>query len=492
MKKCTLLLLIAALLTSTFVSCAGENEPETTADTTQTTVEDLDTDAGWQYPNVDYAGGEYRMLNYDKLWDMYIHMDAEELTGEPLNDAMYNRNRAIEEKLNCKIIEKEIESDASGTLTILTDAAKTSIISGSDDYDVMFIPANSTSFVVEGYMLDLMAIPELHLHEDWWDSVAVEAMTLRNKLYFAMGDINLMAYDSMWCLFFNETMMENHGMDKPYDLVREGAWTLDKLAEYCSAIANLNEDDSFKWNKNGTCVWGISSHQSSAGQFWFAAGVRCAEIQSDGTVEFVLDNENVFNVMDKLAVVLNGKNGNTLRASNTDFDADGGGYMYVFNTGRSLFLTAEIKGAQLLRDMDDNFGIVPMPKYDENQAGYSTKSTDSVFGMCIPTTNTKLSQTATISEVICHDSHEKIIPLYYETVVEHKGLRNEDSIEMLDIMRQGRSVDVATMFAWYTSDIRNSIYTKLFAGDNQVASIIAANKPAIEQNIADFLAYLEK
>ena len=287
-------------------------------------------------------------------------------------------------------------------------------------------------------------------------------------------------------------MMEDRGMEKPYDLVREGAWTIDALTEYCVDVANLNDDASFTWNKDGSCIWGISSHQNSPEKFYFSTGVRCAEVESNGDITFSLESEHFYNVIDKLAILLNGKSGNTLKASNTDFDVEAGGYVHVFTVGRSLFMTGEIKAAQLMRDMEDTFGIVPFPKYDESQENYSTNLVDCVFCLTIPTTNTKLEQTAVITEVIAHDSHEKVIPLYYDTIVEHKGLRNEDSIEMLDIMRQTRDVDISIMFNWYDTTMRTAINTKLFDGDNQVASTVASNKTAIESNIAKFVEYLEQ
>ncbi len=498
MKKRIFAILLAAMLTAPMLfSCAGETADETTADNTgaggeNATVE-AETEPGWQYPDVDYQGGEYRMLNFDQLWNMYIHMDSAELTGEPLNDAVYNRNRAIEDELNCVIIEKELECDSANTVTLLTDEAKTSIMAGSDDYDVMFLPIQrDISLVTEGYLLDLMEIPQLQLNETWWDQDVIDATTLDGKLYFATGAINLMAYDSMWCLFFNENMMEDRSMEKPYDLVREGKWTLDALTEYCVAVANLNDDASFTWNKDGSCIWGISSHQNSPEKFYFSTGVRCAEVEPDGNIVFSLESEHFYNVIDKLAILLNGKSGNTLKASNTDFDVEAGGYVHVFTVGRSLFMTGEIKAAQLMRDMEDTFGIVPFPKYDEAQENYSTNLVDCVFCLTIPTTNTKLEQTAVITEVIAHDSHEKVIPLYYDTIVEHKGLRNEDSIEMLDIMRQTRDVDISIMFNWYDTTMRGNINTKLFNGDNQVASTVASNKKGIETNITKFVEYLNQ
>lgn len=50
-------------------------------------------------------------------------------------------------------------------------------------------------------------------------------------LYFAVSDLSLTAFDLTWCLMFNETKMEELNMDKPYDLVRSGKWTLDEFHE---------------------------------------------------------------------------------------------------------------------------------------------------------------------------------------------------------------------------------------------------------------------
>ncbi|MBQ8641733.1 MAG: hypothetical protein IJ480_05890 [Clostridia bacterium] len=494
MKHRLLTILLAAMLTAPLLASCASDAPVETADTTAAVDTAADeTEPGWEYPDVDYQGGEYRILNFDQLWNMYIHMDSPELTGEPLNDAVYNRNRAIEDELNCVIIEKELECDSANTVTLLTDEAKTSIMSGSDDYDVMFLPIQrDISLVTEGYLLDLMAIPQLQLNETWWDQDVIDATTLKGKLYFATGAINLMAYDSMWCLFFNENMMEDRGMEKPYDLVREGKWTIEALTEYCSQVANLNDDTSYTWNKDGSCIWGISSHQNAPEKFYFSSMVRCAKVQDNGEIAFTLEDGNFYDVIDKLAILLNGKSGNTLMASNTDFDVEAGGYVHVFTVGRAMFMTGEIKAAQLMRDMEDTFGIVPFPKADETQENYSTNLVDCVFCLSIPTTNTKLEQTAVITEVLAHDSHTKVIPLYYETIVEHKGLRNEDSIEMLDIMRATRDVDIAIMFNWYDTTMRYNINTKLFNGDNQIASTVAANKNGINTNIEKFMEYLNK
>lgn len=152
-------------------------------------------------------------------------------------------------------------------------------------------------------------------------------------------------------------------------------------------------------------------------------------------------------------------------------------------------MTGEIKAAQLMRDMTDTFGIVPFPKYDESQPQYYTSLVSQLFYMTIPSTNMNTSRTATIYEALTHESYLSVIPTYYSNVVEQKGLRNEDSIDMLEIMRQTRAVDVATIFNW-SSNLRSTLNTKLFNGNSQVASDIAAQQTKVEASMQKFFDFL--
>ncbi len=491
--KRTPALFAALLLAMTSVLSCGEAADETTADTAaaagETTAE---TEApGWQYPDVDYGGQHYRIYNLDQLWNMYIHMDVTEQTGEVLNDAVYQRNRAIEEAMNVVIEEKQMTYTTWEDVGRMAENAQNSVMAGADEYDVMMMAVEQKlSLVTEGCLLDLMSVEGLHMSEPWWDQDVIVQTTLKDKLYFVSGASTLMAFDSMWCLFFNENMMEEQNLEKPYDLVREGKWTLDKLTEYASAVANLNGDSAFAWNKDGSCTWGISAMYRAAENFMFGSGIRVVEVQPDGTIPMVMENDNFYRAIDKLAILLNGKTGMTIQADTDDFNADKGGYMYIFQNRRSLFLTAEVKAAQQLRNMEDTFGIVPFPKADEVQENYNTSMVSTMLYLTIPTTNKNLAMTADVSEAMAHDSYENVLPVYYNNVVEHKGLRNEDSVEMLEIMRQGRSVDMATVFGWGTS-INGAIRGKLFAGDNQVASVVASQKASVEAAVAEFLEFLK-
>ena len=79
-----------------------------------------------------------------------------------------------------------------------------------------------------------------------------------------------------------------------------------------------------------------------------------------------------------------------------------------------------------------------------------------------------------------------ILPIYYENVVEQKGLRNEDSIEMLDIVLSNKTIDIANVFGWGMT-LNQTISKELFKGSDAIASILEKQKSKIEKSIQDML-----
>jgi hypothetical protein len=193
-------------------------------------------------------------------------------------------------------------------------------------------------------------------------------------------------------------------------------------------------------------------------------------------------SESFASIVDKLAILMKDKTGITIMASNEDFDANAGGYIYIFSAGRALFLTAPIKNAQLLRNMDATFGILPFPKYDESQSSYNTMVDVNLLYLTIPVTNNELERTSTILDVLTYESNRLTLPYYYDVTVSQKGLRNDDSIEMLKIIRASRGIDVSVVFGW-SSALRSALRDKIYAGDGAIASDIAKYTDMLNSDI---------
>ena len=107
-------LLLAALLLSSAVSCAGPEETvETTAETVPAAETEAETELKAELPDKTYNGEEVMFLTclsvgYD--WYTSYEIYAAEMNGQLINDAVYTRNQQIEELLDIRIAETKMEN----------------------------------------------------------------------------------------------------------------------------------------------------------------------------------------------------------------------------------------------------------------------------------------------------------------------------------------------------------------------------------------------
>ena len=114
-----------------------------------------------------------------------------------------------------------------------------------------------------------------------------------------------------------------------------------------------------------------------------------------------------------------------------------------------------------LRDMEYEFGVIPMPKLDEEQEHYGEYISN---GWCtaygIPMTNQDPERTGIILDAICGFSHETLREALYDVLFGAKYVRDAESVEMLDIIFVSKMYDWAVDFSWGGSfqTLYNGIY----------------------------------
>jgi hypothetical protein len=111
-----------------------------------------------------------------------------------------------------------------------------------------------------------------------------------------------------------------------------------------------------------------------------------------------------------------------------------------------MFLPEHLGNAQALRGMEADFGIVPYPKWDEQQENYLTTSVAYFSLFCVPTTVQNLEMTGIITEALCAESYKKVIPAFYEVALKTKHARDDESAEMIDLIRSGLTFDFGKIY----------------------------------------------
>ncbi len=492
-KQLISLLLLAGMLAT--VSCGGGAGNGGNDDTTPSGGGD-DTNPpvaeGYDYQGKDFNDYEFTMLNLDTQYDSFIRFDFEESSSDQLEESVYKRNRFVEDQLNITLHEAIIPRGAEWQTgqAAICEALQNQVMADDDDYDAAYLPLMYKQDIISTqYLVDLAAVPEMHVYEEYWDKGINEQLSIRNKLLFASGPLNMMTFDTAWIYLFNERLMDDLKLDYPYDLVREGKWTIDRLGEYTAAGANLNGAETFQFNPDAATTYGMVTHTNTPNPMFNSMGIF--GYTKDSNDEIVLDfsDERYFTALEKMADYMSIVDGNAYY-NNGAIDAPEG-YMGAFNAGRGLFLGAQLKDTSPLRSMEDSFGLVPYPKYDEVQENYITIIGGGSEFLAIPTTQDDVSRTGFILDALTYESWEDVLPIFYNVTLSQKDLRNDDSLEMLEIIWGSRSISAPGVFG---IPIPNGELGKLVSGGTGIttaSSVIATVETNAQTKLEAFYENFE-
>jgi len=116
---------------------------------------------------------------------------------------------------------------------------------------------------------------------------------------------------------------------------------------------------------------------------------------------------------------------------------------------RGLWLYAGMDRVTTLRTFDFNFGILPNPKFDENQSDYYNH----VHAWCttavsIPVSSENPERTGMILEALTGESYYTLRPAYYDVSLKTKFMRDDESGEMLDLIFRTRCYDLGHVYNW--------------------------------------------
>ncbi|MBQ3638581.1 MAG: hypothetical protein II953_09485, partial [Clostridia bacterium] len=185
----------------------------------------------------DYEGADFTIPTQAATGNSEKEIWVEELTGDVVNDAVFNRNMSVNERFNCNI---------ALTAGDVNSIVRQAVTSGDGAYKIAFPNmATAASLAQQGFLLDYMKLDGLNLTDAWWDQGTL-AMQIEGRVFFMNGDINYLDNDVTYIQLFNKKLIADVGLDVPYDLVREGRWTIDNFREMCMNVTtDLDGDGSY-------------------------------------------------------------------------------------------------------------------------------------------------------------------------------------------------------------------------------------------------------
>ena len=158
----------------------------------------------------------------------------------------------------------------------------------------------------------------------------------------------------------------------------------------------------------------------------------------------------------------------------------------MFTPGNCVFTNSQIGDLlnEDMRNMKDDYGVLPYPKFNEAQESYYTHLDGTFSAQLITITlpDEDLERTGTIVEALNAYSREYTIPAIYDVALKVKASRDDDSVRMLDLALAGRRYSLDSMDeSNFPLSAKKALRYQIQAGNENIASYYEANKTAAEE-----------
>ena len=462
-----LIIILIISITSVFISCdnksAGNANPNDNNNTADKNDDDNNSGENNQanesepeaktksekivpsLPEKTFDGHEFTFLlkgeNYNEWASIDIASEGE--NGDIINDSIYRRNLYVEDTYDVKI-KWNLNSDPVAVY-------KKSFKAGDSAFDlIMPTLPDASKLAADGMFYDMKQMPYTDLSAIWWDQQAVKELSIGGRLYYCTGDLSFTAIDTIWIMMFNKTLIKEFGLEDPYAIVKNGDWTYGKLEEMIKGVSrDLNNDGKIDEND---FLGFVTPSDRYVRAMILSGGESFTEKTPDDYFNFKSPNSKFLEIYDKTMRLMY-DNPDVLDINK--IKDQGSSYLTnkyflaktMFEENRILFFSEVMQNIIRLRQMDTDFGIIPLPKYSKEQTfvpHYVFVDTTTVAA--VPANSPDIERTSIILEAFAAESTYTVIPAYYEVSLKTKFSRDEQSGEMIDLIRASRTYDLATVY----------------------------------------------
>ncbi|MBQ9801498.1 MAG: hypothetical protein IJW51_00280 [Clostridia bacterium] len=442
----------------------------------------------------DLPDGE-NQLDYDDepisflYWTGNTTVKAEFVQVEEVDDArlssIYKRNEAIMDRLGVELVFTAEAGDSSSMDTFVARVQR-AFTSGTNDFDLIGAYSRAQgAMLTAGLIKNITAIENNYLSakgingretsKPWWPGNITGNLGIKNNLYYVSGDISTNAIDQMHCIYFNKDLVnqkyedvakeyfaanghkmtpeagEDEGGDTAtnmvYELAYAGKWTLDQFL----ALASNTYIDSKSDGVTVDDTFGLCSIGYCMTAFYGGSNLRMIEQDINSVLKISEDWTNYKTI--RLITKLNTLMATSSYHTNT---TTGKTYFTPFNNGKCYFSVYYMRMAEdylLNNDKVENYGILPIPKFDDQQKNYYTVIGNefSIYSIFIDradrgdAANTDSMLTAVL-ECWASEAYRKTTPVIFELNMKLKSSPTQCEADMCEIVRASIEFDMGRIF----------------------------------------------
>ncbi len=471
MKK-NLIRLTAALLTLLMLvpclfACKKDEEIEELGDAVVTVPEgDEESEQVKNLPTQQDFGGVEIVILHDITQDnvrYFAPVEDDGLKSDAVNIALANRNALIESFYNVKF-----KIEALGKYELpekLGTASQAQLYRADMCYSIAGNAMNKG--IPLGLFTDLNTLDNLKLDASYYDQRIQEEYNIEGKLFCIEGDFTVQDEMRTQVVGINRTLYKDYGYEdsygSPYELVRDNKWTIATMMEMAKGRSDYN-GNAADMTKNSQ--WSIITEGVFPYVLYLGSGNKILET-NNGTWTTAYSDQSKIEILDNIltyAVENIFKNEEVLTADNISISggqhklANSQGVYFadakiMFANGQTLFRTSTLSDFISYRDMEDTFGILPVPMWEENQDGgyFSWCSSEAHCPLFIPRygMNDRLDMVSKIVEGYAYFSKyssnsavQTVLEAFYENMTYAKLCRTADDYAMLEIIFGNKTFDI--------------------------------------------------
>jgi len=365
---------------------------------------------------------------------------AEEITGEPINDSVFERNAKVEEMFNCVVAEMKYSDPGQ-----LLSGLRKSITAGDGQFDAAYIRLSGHlgPLASSSALYDLNQLPNIDLTQPWWDQNILNQTSIAGRVFAANGDIQILDKGAINAFVFNKQLQADYQSENFYGLVKDGQWTFEKMLEIARQISvDLNGDGKMDDNDR----YGLLYYRDSIPAFLTATDSYIASKDDEDMPIMTFNTEKVYSALDTIYEVIYDESVayHTMRAfGDSGFIIEGN---RMFQNSQALLMYVRMTEIEGLRGMDTDFGILPFPKYDTNQEKYYSLVNASIGSALVVPVTVNPEETGALLDAMAYTSRYTLIPAYYEVTLKGKISRDDDSEAMLNIIFSNMTYDLGGVY----------------------------------------------
>ena len=465
-------LLSFLLLTGSLASCATiSDEPADTPASDEAATVESETEIKDNLPdNLNYKNETINVISRARLGWFHDEVLVEKLNNDSVNDAVYERNKLVESRLNIRIVNIADDSIAAESVP---DKVNTAVQAGTDEYQIMVAAAYTTADTsLSGIFANLAGTQYINLEQPWWSAGYNNAMVYDDVQFSATGAMLLTTYRLAFSTVFNKNLFDEANLPYLYDTVEAGEWTLDKQI---SLIPLFHRDNGNGIQDESGDIYGfVSNDYISVDPYWSACQMDFLGRDSEGQYELIMDTGKIHDVSEKILHLYYNTAGGSYILPHEDADHEQETMRGMFAEGFSAMTTLrfiELENS-VMRNTDQEYGVIPMPKFDENQEDYRTLLHDQFSVVAIPTTvkDERLDMVSAVIEAMASASYKIVKPVYYEETLRTKIAQDPQSAAMMDIITESIYIDAGLLYSRNFDYFHSSLRALINSGINDATS----------------------